>query len=37
MLVRVEQAARARLEGQLIISGDFAADFYAPLPGRDRD
>lgn len=29
-LVRVEQVARAQPEGQLIVSGDFAADFYAP-------
>lgn len=29
-LVRVEQAVHARLEEQLIVSGDFAADFYAP-------
>jgi hypothetical protein len=29
-LARVVQGAPARFEGQLIISGDFAADFYAP-------
>jgi hypothetical protein len=29
-LGRVERAVRARLEEQLIVSGDFAADFYAP-------
>jgi hypothetical protein len=29
-LVRVERVVRARLEEQLIVSGDFAADFYAP-------
>jgi hypothetical protein len=29
-LVRVEQVVRTRLEEPLIVSGDFAADFYAP-------
>jgi hypothetical protein len=29
-LVRVERAVQARPEEQLIVSGDFAADFYAP-------
>lgn len=29
-LVRVEQVVRSRLAEQLIVSGDFAADFYAP-------
>jgi hypothetical protein len=29
-LVRAERVVRARIEEQLIISGDFAADFYAP-------
>jgi hypothetical protein len=29
-MVRVERAVQARLEEQLIVSGDFAADFYAP-------
>jgi len=29
-LVRVERAVQARPQGQLIVSGDFAADFYAP-------
>jgi hypothetical protein len=29
-VVRVEQVVRGQLEEQLIVSGDFAADFYAP-------
>ncbi len=29
-LGRVEQVVRAQIEEQLIVSGDFAADFYAP-------
>lgn len=29
-LVRVERAVQARIDQQLIVSGDFAADYYAP-------